>query len=56
MLLFINISYFICLLLNDKNDIYDKFKEFALLYKPIIEGKDVSIKKYINKISIDYLK
>ena len=40
----INISYFICLLLNDKNTTFDKFKEFVMLYKPIIEEKDVTLK------------
>ena len=34
----------------------DKFKELVLLYKPIIEEKDAVLKKYINKISMDYLK
>ena len=52
----LNMSYFICLLLNDKNSSFDKFKEFILLYKPIIEERDVSLKKYINKITNDYYK
>ena len=52
----LNMSYFICLLLNDKNVTFDKFKEIVLLYKPIIEGKDASLKKYINKISTDNFK
>lgn len=49
----LNMSYFICLLLNDKDVSFDKFKEFVLLYKPIIEEKDTIFKKYINKISTD---
>ena len=52
----LNMSYFICLLLNDKNVIFDKFKELIMLYKPIIEEKDSVLKKYINKISTDYFK
>ena len=52
----LNMSYFTCLLLNDKNSSFDKFKEFILLYKPIIEERDVSLKKYINKITNDYYK
>lgn len=52
----LNMSYFICLLLNDKNSSFDKFKECILLYKPIIEERDVSLKKYINKITNDYYK
>ena len=52
----LNMTYFICLLLNDKNVTFDKFKELVLLYKPIIEEKDAVLKKYINKISMDYLK
>ena len=52
----LNMSYFICLLLNDKNVSFDKFKELILLYKPIIEEKDAVLKKYINKISTDYFK
>ena len=52
----LNMSYFICLLLNDKNVSFDKFKEFILLYKPIIEEKDAILKKYINKISMEYFK
>ena len=47
----LNMSYFACLLLNDKNTSFDKFKEFVLLYKPIIEERDASLKKYFNKIS-----
>ena len=45
----INISYFICLLLNDKNTTFDKFKEFVMLYKPIIEEKDVTLKNILIK-------
>jgi hypothetical protein len=52
----LNMSYFICLLLNDKNVTFDKFKELIMLYKPIIEEKDSVLKKYINKISTDYFK
>ena len=52
----LNMAYFICLLLNDKNNTFDKFKEFVLLYKPVIEEKDASLKKYINKISMDNYK
>ena len=52
----LNMSYFICLLLNDKNVTFDKFKELIMLYKPIIEEKDSVLKKYINKISKDYFK
>ena len=52
----LNMTYFICLLLNDKNVTFDKFKELVLWYKPIIEEKDAVLKKYINKISMDYLK
>lgn len=52
----LNMSYFICLLLNDKNVTFDKFKELIMLYKPIIEEKDNVLKKYINKISTDYFK
>ena len=52
----LNMAYFICLLLNDKNTTFDKFKEFVLLYKPVIEEKDASLKKYINKISMDNYK
>ena len=52
----LNMSYFICLLLNDKNVSFDKFKEFILLYKPIIEEKDNVLKKYINKISMEFFK
>ena len=50
----LNMAYFICLLLNDKNSTFEKFKEFVLLYQPMIEGKDAGLKKYINKISITY--
>ncbi len=52
----LNMAYFICLLLNDKNVSFDKFKEFILLYKPIIEEKDNILKKYINKISMEFFK
>ena len=52
----LNMSYFICLLLNDKDVSFDKFKEFILLYKLIIEEKDAILKKYINKISMEYFK
>ena len=52
----LNMSYFICLLLNDKDVSFDKFKEFILLYKLIIEEKDSILKKYINKISMEYFK
>ena len=52
----LNMSYFACLLLNDKNSSFDKFKEFILLYKPIIEERDASLKKYINKISENFYK
>ena len=52
----LNMTYFICLLLNDKNVTFDKFKEFVSLYMPIIEEKDAILKKYINKISLDYFK
>ena len=52
----LNMSYFTCLLLNDENSSFDKFKECILLYKPIIEERDVSLKKYINKITNDYYK
>jgi hypothetical protein len=50
----LNMSYFICLLLNDKNVTFDKFKELVSLYQPIIEEKDPIIKKYINRISMNY--
>ena len=50
----LNMAYFICLLLNDKNVTFDKFKEFILLYKPIIEEREVILKKYINKIANDF--
>ena len=52
----INMAYFICLLLNDKNVTFDKFKEFINIYKPLIEKQDVLLKKYINKISFDNYK
>jgi hypothetical protein len=50
----LNMSYFICLLLNDKNVTFDKFKELVSLYQPIIEEKDPIIKQYINRISMNY--
>ena len=50
----LNMSYFICLLLNDKNVTFDKYKELVSLYQPIIEEKDPIIKKYINRISMNY--
>ena len=43
----INMAYFICLLLSDKNVTFDKFKEFINIYKPLIEKQDVLLKKYI---------
>ena len=52
----INMAYFICLLLSDKNVTFDKFKEFINIYKPLIEKQDVLLKKYINKISFDNYK
>ena len=52
----LNLAYFACLLLNDKNSSFDKFKDLLLVYKPIIEERDASLKKYINKISNDYYK
>lgn len=52
----LNMTYFICLLLEDKTISFDKFKEFVLLYKPIIEKRDGNLKKYINKISNDFFK
>lgn len=52
----LNMAYFTCLLLNDKNVSFDKFKEFILIYKPVIEEKDSILKKYINKISTDNYK
>ena len=35
-----NMVYFICLLLNDKNINFEKFKEFIEIYRPIIEKED----------------
>ena len=52
----INMAYFICLLLNDKNINFEKFKEFIEIYKPVIEKEDEILKKYINKISLDFFK
>lgn len=52
----INMAYFICLLLNDKNITFEKFKEFINIYKPVIEKDDAILKKYINKISFDIYK
>jgi hypothetical protein len=52
----LNMTYFICLLLNDKNISFDKFKDFVLLYKPVIEENDANLKKYINKISNEFFK
>jgi hypothetical protein len=49
----INMAYFICLLLNDKNVTFEKFKEIINMYKPNIEKVDILLKKYINKISFD---
>ena len=49
----INMAYFICLLLNDKNVTFEKFKEVINIYKPSIEKIDILLKKYINKISFD---
>ena len=49
----INMAYFICLLLNDKNVTFEKFKEVIHIYKPTIEKIDILLKKYINKISYD---
>ena len=51
-----NMVYFICLLLNDKNINFEKFKEFIEIYKPVIEKEDEILKKYINKISLDFFK
>ena len=48
-----NMAYFICLLLNDKNVTFEKFKEVINMYKPNIEKVDILLKKYINKISFD---
>ena len=52
----INMAYLICLLLNDKNINFEKFKEFIEIYRPIIEKEDSLLKKYINKISLDFFK
>lgn len=52
----LNMAYFTCLLINDKNVSFDKFKEFILIYKPVIEQKESILKKYINKISTDNYK
>ena len=52
----LNMTYFMCLLLNDKNVPFEKFKEFINIYKPIIEHEDDILKKYINKISLDTFK
>ena len=52
----LNMTYFICLLLDDKNISFDKFKDFILLYKPVIEENDANLKKYINKISNEFFK
>ena len=52
----LNLAYFLCLLLKDQNTSFEKFKELVLLYKPMIENKDEIIKKYINKISMEYYK
>jgi len=52
----INMAYFICLLLNDKNINFEKFKEFIEIYRPVIEKEDSLLKKYINKISLDFFK
>ena len=52
----LNMTYFICLLLNDKNVTFEKFKEFVNIYKPTIEHEDEILKKYINKISLDFFK
>ena len=52
----LNMTYFTCLLLNDKNISFDKFKDFILLYKPVIEENDANLKKYINKISNEFFK
>ena len=52
----LNMAYIICLLLNDKNITFEKFKEVMNIYKPMIEKIDVILKKYINKISFDYYK
>ena len=52
----LNMAYFICLLLNDKNVNFEKFNEFINIYKPVIEKEDAILKKYINKISFDNFK
>ena len=52
----LNMAYFICQLLNDKNVTFEKFKEFINIYKPVIEKDDEILKKYINKISFDIFK
>ena len=52
----LNMAYFICQLLNDKNVTFEKFKEFINFYKPVIEKDDAILKKYINKISFDIFK
>ena len=52
----INMAYFICLLLNDKIINFEKFKEFIEIYRPVIEKEDEILKKYINKISLDFFK
>ena len=52
----LNMAYFMCVLLNDKNITYEKFKEFIDIYKPTIEKQDPILKKYINKISFDIYK
>jgi len=49
----INMAYFMCVLLNDKNITYEKFKEFIDIYKSNIEKQDPLLKKYINKICFD---
>ena len=52
----LNMAYFICQLLNDKNIPFEKFKELLNIYKPLIEKEDPLLKKYINKISMDNYK
>ena len=52
----LNMAYFICLLLSDKNINFEIFNEFMNIYKPIIEKQDPLIKKYINKISFEHFK
>ena len=49
----INMAYFMCVLLNEKNITYEKFKEFIDIYKSNIEKQDPLLKKYINKICFD---